>query len=197
MEILQTCLKKLNQQVLADGLYHEKELQQAGDNPWWSFITAGDTFLGNLIENLKERFPKETLDICKALDLVVNPQSPPESAAAIAAHGADALNKPIEHYGQPNTTSGDRDIDPLIDPDVTRADYLQFKFILNTYHLMNRQQFIKRFLADEGLCEQFPTFATLANIALIIPVSSASCERGFLVKTESRQALETDYQSKT
>ena len=27
-------LKKLNQQVLADGLYHKKKLQQAGDNTW-------------------------------------------------------------------------------------------------------------------------------------------------------------------
>lgn len=115
-------------------MYHEKELQQAGDNVRRSFIAAGDTFLANLIENLNERFPKETLDIYKALDLVVNPQSLPESAVAIAAHGADALNKLIEHYGQPKTTSGNRNIDPLIDPDVTRADYLQFKFILNTHH---------------------------------------------------------------
>ena len=67
-------LKELNQGVLADGLYHEKELQQAGDNARRSFIAAGDTFLANLIQNLNERFPKETLDICKALDLVVNPQ---------------------------------------------------------------------------------------------------------------------------
>ena len=43
---------------------------------------------------------------------------------------------------------------------------------------MNIQQFIKKFLADEGLCEQFPMFTTLANIALVILVSSASCEGG-------------------
>ena len=40
-------LKELNQGVLADGLYHEKELQQAGDNARQSFIAAGDTFLAN------------------------------------------------------------------------------------------------------------------------------------------------------
>ena len=85
-------LKDLNQGVLANGLYYKKELQQAGDNARWLFIAAGDIFLANLINNLNERFPKETLDICKALDLVVNPQSLPESSATIAAHGADALN---------------------------------------------------------------------------------------------------------
>ena len=99
------------------------------------------------------------------------------------------MNKLIEHYGQPKTTSGDRNIDPLIEPDVTRADYLHFKFILNTHRLMNMQQFIKRFLADEGLCEQFPTFTTLANIALIIPVSSASCERGFSCQNRIKMDL--------
>lgn len=132
-------LKELNQGVLADRLYHEKELQQAGDNARRSFIAAGDTFLANLIQNLNERFPKETLDICKALDLVVNPQSLPESSVALAAHGVEALNKLIEHYGQPKTTSGNRNIDPLIDPDVKRADYLQFKFLLNTHRVMNMQ----------------------------------------------------------
>ena len=126
-------LKELNQGVLADGLYHEKELQQAGDNARRSFIAAGDTFLANLIQNLNERFPKETLD------LVVNPQSLPESSVAIVAHGVEALNKLIEHYGQPKTTSGNSNIDPLIDPDVTRADYLQFKFLLNTHRVMNMQ----------------------------------------------------------
>ena len=181
-------LKELNQGVLADGLYHEKELQQAGDNARRSFIAAGDTFLANLIQNLNERFPKETLDICKALDLVVNPQSLPESSVAIAAHGADVLNKLIEHYGQPKTTCGNRNIDPLIDPDVTRADYLQLKFLLNTHRVMNMQQFIKRFLADDGLCEQFSTFATLANIHV---------RGGFLAKTESRRALDTDCPRKT
>ena len=39
------------------------------------------------------------------------------------------------------------------------------------------------------LCEQFPTFATLANIALIIPVSSASCERGFSCQNRIKTGL--------
>ena len=68
---------------------------------------------------------KETLDICKALDLVVNPRSLPESAADVAAHGADALNKLIEQYGQPKTTVRNRNSDSLIDPNVTRADYTE------------------------------------------------------------------------
>ena len=51
---------------------------------------------------------------------------------------------------------------------------------------MNMQQFIKRFLADGGLCEQF---STLANIALIIPVSSASCERGFSCQNRIKTGL--------
>jgi len=59
--------------VLTDGLHHKKERQQAGDNARQVFIAAGHAYLGNLIENLWDRFPKETLDICKALNLVVNP----------------------------------------------------------------------------------------------------------------------------
>lgn len=71
----------------------------------------------------------------------------------------------------PRLQAAGKVIEPLINPDVTRADYLPFKFILNTHRLMNVQQFNQRFLADEGLCEQFPTFGTVANIAMIIPVN--------------------------
>ena len=105
-------LKELNQQVLTIGLYCEEELQQAGAYARQVFINAGQAFLVNLIENLQERFPSDTLDICKALDLVVNPQSLPQSAADIAAHGVDALNKLIEHYGQQKTVVDIRNVNP-------------------------------------------------------------------------------------
>lgn len=47
----------------------------------------------------------------------------------------------------------------------------------------------KKFLTDEGLCEQFPTFTTLANIALTIPVSSAARERGFSCQNRIKTGL--------
>lgn len=93
-------------------MYCEEELQQAGAYARQVFINAGQAFLVNLIENLQERFPSDALDICKALDLVVNPQSLPQSAADIAAHGVDALNKLIEHYGQQKTVVDIRNVDP-------------------------------------------------------------------------------------
>lgn len=181
-------LKELNQQLLTSDSYCEKELQQTSDNARQAFINSGQAFLAKLIENLQERFPSETLDICKALDIVVNPQSLPHTAADIAAHGIDALNKLVENYGQQKAV-GDRNVDPLIDPEVTRADYLQFKFLLNTNRLLNMQEFSKKFLTDEGLCEQFPTFTALANIALTIPVSSAACERGFSCQNRIKTGL--------
>ena len=72
--------------------------------------------------------------MCKALDLVVNPQSGPESTADVAAQGSDALNKLFEHNnGQPKTATGDRNIDLLIDPDITRADYIP-AIPVSSYH---------------------------------------------------------------
>ena len=181
-------LVELNQQVIRDGTYCEKKLQQAGDNSRQAFLAAGQTFLDRLVENLQERFPSETLDVCKALDVVLNPKSLPQNAAAIATHGGDALNKLLEHYGQ-QKTAGDRRVGPLIDPDATRTDYLQFKFLLSNHRQLTMQEFCKTFLTDEGLCEQFPTFGTLANIALTIPVSSAACERGFSCQNRIKTGL--------
>lgn len=152
-------------------------------------INADQAFLGSLIENLQERFPSETLDICKALDLVVNHQSLPLRAADIGAHGVDTLNTLIEHYGQQKTVVGNRNVNPLIE-EVTRVDYLQFKFLLNTHRLLSMQEFSKKFLTDEGLCGQFPTYKTLVNIALTIPVSSAARERGFSCQNRIKTGLQ-------
>ena len=182
-------LKELNQQVLTSGLYCEQEFQQAGANTRQVFINAGQAFLDSFIEILQERFPSETLNICKALDLVVNPQSLPQSD--IAAYGVDALNKLIKNYGQQKTVVGNKNVNPLIDPEVTRVDYLQFKFLLNTHHLLSMQEFSKKFPTRMKVSvNSFPTYKTLVNIALTILVSSAACERGFSCQNRIKAGLQ-------
>lgn len=52
------------------------------------------------------------------------------------------------------------------------------------------QEFSKKFLTDEGLCEQFPTYKTLVNIALTIPVSSAACEGGFSCQNRIKTGIQ-------
>ena len=58
----------------------------------------------------------------------------------------DAQNKLDEPYGHQKTVGGNRNVNPLFDPEVRRKDYLQFKFFLHTHHLLNMQEFSKKFL---------------------------------------------------
>lgn len=67
-----------------------------------------------------------------------------------------------------------------------------FKHLAKSYKgALSFEQFSKLLITD--LSDQYQDFATLAKLALIIPVSSAPCERGFSVqnalKTKVRNRL--------
>ena len=62
-------------------------------------------------------------------------------------------------------------------------------FSLNSYRRLSMENFSKVFLRDEVLISEFPSFATLANIALVIPVSIVACERGFSCQNRIKTAL--------
>ena len=73
-------------------------------------------------------------------------------------------------------------------------DFEQFKSTLSKYGVISFEQACLTTVQDIGA--QFPDFATLAMIALVIPVSSVPCERGFStqnqIKTEARNRLSED-----
>ena len=73
-----------------------------------------------------------------------------------------------------------------------QAAFLVFKHLKKSYKgSLSFSQFCCKLITE--LNDQYPDFANLARLALIIPVSSAPCERGFSVqnalKTKVRNRL--------
>ncbi|XP_060067543.1 E3 SUMO-protein ligase KIAA1586-like [Ylistrum balloti] len=81
-------------------------------------------FVRNLVSEFNERFPEDNMRDLKDLNDVLNPNILPVNHAGIVNHGTESLERVIEKYG-----GGEGD--NLIDPNRTRDEYLQFKFLLN------------------------------------------------------------------
>ena len=94
----------------------------------------------------------------------------------------------MRHYAQ---------IDPpLIDKDVVKAEWELLEVLLSTsYASLSHYQVMKLLVANLTLGSLYPNLCKLAQICLVLPVSTADCERAFStmkrVKTPLRNRLNT------
>lgn len=147
-----------------------------------SVAAATRTFLQNLIENIAQRFPEETEKILKALDKILNPKNYPQQLNTIAAYAVEDIELLIAHYRLPDAAR-------------CRQDFLAFKhFVVGHKDRCSFADFCKLLINEHH--DEFPDFANFACIAIVIPLNSASCERGFSaqnnIKTNSRSRLGDD-----
>ena len=142
------------------------------------FSNLRESYLNTLMEYLGDRFPENDIDLLECFDKVLNPMCYPNSAAEIQQYGQDQLETLYEHYN-------------AIDRNRAHAAFLVFKHLTRSYKgVLSFPQYCSKLITE--LDDQYPDFATLARLALIIPVSSAPCERGFPVQN----ALKTNFRNR-
>ena len=70
-------------------------------------------------------------------------------------------------------------------------DFLPFKHFMSLHKAKEFLEFLEFLLISHS--EDYPDFAVFAEIALVVPLNSASCERGFScqnkIKTKTRNRL--------
>lgn len=142
------------------------------------FNTIRNTYICRLIDNMNDRFPTDILNLLECFDLILNPSRYP-SANQLTNYGTDQLSTLCTFYGN------------IIHRDRATAHFLQFKHFVKSYSSLTFENFLKILINDFN--DQFPDFSMLAKFSLVIPVSSAPCERGFSVqnsiKTKVRNRL--------
>jgi hypothetical protein len=140
-------------------------------------------FINRVIENLNARFPKESLEILNALSVILQPKSYPLGRNDLNEYGVQSLNILIDYF----TTSTVK----FLDKNELLTNFFQFKCLVMSFKNLDLQDFAHILIKEYG--EDFPEFAKLARIALVIPVSSAAAERGFScmkrIKTSLRNRL--------
>ena len=154
------------------------------------FVTGN--FIDNLLQNLSNRFPEEAQKNSKALDGVLNPKRLPQGHEEIGSHGHDSLHHLLDFY-----VPQGQDVDPqhTLEGKICRQrcmqEFLSFKHFMSLHKAKEFLEFLEFLLISHS--EDYPDFAVFAEIALVVPLNSASCERGFScqnkIKTKTRNRL--------
>ena len=135
---------------------------------------------------VKNRSPEEHLGIIADLDTVLNASRYPTADSALKTHGLEALERVCAHYGSPRGAAA-----PLVENDRMQRDFLPMKRVLAGSGNPSFRGSCRLLITSLG--EMFPDFRALAEVALVIPVSSVAAERGFSlqnnIKTATRSRL--------
>ena len=145
------------------------------------FQNLRQKYLSKLIENIKERFPNNSLDLLTCLDITLNPQRIPSNInpEELANHGKSEILVLMDFFAQ-NQTLG-------IKKEECLQNFLQFKMLINNYKSLKMKDFCRIVIVEYA--DEFPEYAKIAAFALAIPVSSVPCERGFSAQKRIQSRL--------
>ena len=160
-------LQELNNNAADEPGKYQSIKVKHNENLVRQFNNVRSRFLDNLTENLNKRFPQDELNLLECFDKVFNPRRYPENQANLNEYGNDQLSTLCEHYAE------------LLDVDRCKGQFLQFKHLVVSHKADygDFENFIQLLLT--GYSDNYPDLVLLASVALVIPVSSAPCERGF------------------
>ena len=139
------------------------------------FNSVRRRYLNQLINNLHDRFPEDDLELLECFDVILNPRRLPDDVRELGSHAIQQLNKLCHHF------------ETVLDSDRCKNQFLQFKHLVRSYRAMNFEQFTSTLIQEYK--HVHPDFVQLALISLVIPVSSAPCERGFSVQNSIKTKL--------
>ncbi len=142
-------------------------------------------YLQNLVENLERRFPSKDTGLLAKLS-VLNPNNWPKEAEKLREYGQEELLALLTHYQE--YMEGDHD-DLLSE----WRQFLRFVFDNHQKHMTSFSELSQ--LTLNHLKTPFPSVAVLFELAQVLAVSSADCERGFsiqnIIKTHKRSCLKS------
>jgi hypothetical protein len=137
-------------------------------------------FLNELLLNLERRFPEDDMAILLSLNNILNPQKI-KNIADVANHGLRDLQAISEKF---DGVAG-------FDAQRAKADFYLYKVHCRTSTAENLQEHGRDLLMRYS--QEYPDFAVLMMYFLVVPLNSASGERGFslqnLIKTKCRNRM--------
>ena len=142
-------------------------------------------YVDSVIAQLKQRFPH--VDQLASFSLF-DPSHLPSDHTNIGTYGDEELKVLCDLYGQGDT--------PDVDVAALKAEWEGFRFLmLQTYSQNTMKEVLKILVADRTISHLYPQLRKLAAIVLVLPVSTAECERAFStmkrIKTAPRNRLIT------
>ncbi|GAQ92582.1 hypothetical protein KFL_010610020 [Klebsormidium nitens] len=150
-----------------------------------------------VVKELRDRFPaRELFNAFHIFSPAAFPDPKAEDELRDFAQkfGVTELNKLLEHFGEQKVGRDDVIFPPLVDSDEARTEWKELKHVLLT--LKGREPtppmagVLKILSTEEPYKDSYPNLLLLLQIAIVQPLNTAACERGFScqndIKTRNR-----------
>ncbi|RXM36120.1 Zinc finger protein 862 [Acipenser ruthenus] len=158
--------------------YKGVEMTHCSKVHWLNFGHFKETFVLHVYKNLQDRFPVGMTDIVQAFTALFSPKSYAAQALDdIGNYGNAELNLLLSHYGE------------VVSRERARNDFSLFKrIIVSLSHLSFSDLCTQLVSIDSEMQKLFPDFATLASIALALPLHSMPFDKIVRVKELLKQS---------
>ena len=166
-------------EALQDGKFCGITLTQADAQ---TFSRVRTDYIAEVTKSIKKRFPSEHVGIIADLDTVINASRYPGADSALKSYGLEALERVCDHYGSQRDAAA-----PLVQKERMLRDFLPVKRVLAGSGNPSFRESCRLLITSLG--EMFPDYKTLAEVALVIPVSSVAAERGFSLQNNIKTAM--------
>ena len=144
-------------------------------------------FLNLLLQNLNDRFT--FAELLQGFDIFIPPPyaATDEERDKVSHNYKEKLQLLISHYG-----TGE---DAPVSAEKLRKEWESFYYMLQDHYSNAKAIEVMKDLVNEKLNPVYPQLSCLANLALVIPINTADCERAFStmkrVKTRIRNRLKS------
>ncbi|KAM3875379.1 uncharacterized protein C17orf113-like [Diretmus argenteus] len=169
-----------------DGIHQNVKLTRADARSVQAFKNARERYIQHLIDALHERFPDDTLNLLSSLDTLLNPDQYPQEKESLREYARQAIDQVAGHFGEEKVDEDGVVTAPLINGSNFRRDAPAVMTALLCYGGLRFTGACGVLIRD--MAEMYPEWATLAKIAVVIPVSSVPAERGFSLQTRIKTA---------
>ena len=193
--MLSSTINTLQNLMQVDGPCFQKTAPLLADlNPSESATRALQSlktkYITAVINQIRLRLPQDTVSTVNDLNEVLNPKKVPKAAHALNAHGRDSLERLCQRYGTACTVD-DKVYPAVINGNRATADFFAFKGFLNASKQKSLVEMCEEIINQDPV--MYPDFSKLAEICLVMPLTSVPCERGFSqqnrVKTRLRSRM--------
>ncbi|XP_060586448.1 uncharacterized protein LOC132742139, partial [Ruditapes philippinarum] len=176
-------MQLFNTALTENGLDLRDHSISASKNKQTHLSNIRSDFIQKIIAQLNVRFPQEDTSVISAL--AVLGLRGISFVQNIPDHGKDEINKLCDFYGLSNN---DTDSEPYIDSNQLRIEWEILKplVIQQRYPTDNIYNLWKLIFMYHK--EMFPNLLKLAELALIAPLQTADCERGFSTQNDIKSS---------
>ena len=156
------------------------------------FTNIVNNFVGKLQENIQTRFPQDQRSVMSAFSVLGMRPISFLSSEELSVWGNDKLQTLIDHFGKELSHKESTSV-PLLDPAAAKAEWSQIKpLVVDAAYPRDKLSTLWSIIHTYHK-DMFPNLLKLAAVALVLPVHTADCERGFsnqnYLKTARRNRL--------